>query len=143
MSAWVESKSPTYFAELRSITSALQYYSRFVPHFAAKVDCLFKLQAADSFKWVLQHEQCLRSLLNFRATDAVVRPYSTNTQPTLITDASYLGLGAILEQEGRPVQCVSRRLTKAEQGYPQTLGDESSSEISPQFPVQDIENFPI
>ncbi len=31
----VESKSPTNLAELRSITSALQYYSRFVPHFAA------------------------------------------------------------------------------------------------------------
>ncbi len=30
MSAWVESKSPTNFAELRSITSALQYYSRLV-----------------------------------------------------------------------------------------------------------------
>ncbi len=42
-------------------------------------------------------------------------------QPTLITGASYLGLGAILEQEGRPALCVSRRLTKAEQGYPQTL----------------------
>ncbi len=47
------------------ITSALQYYSRFVPHFTAKADCLFKLQAADSFRWELQHEQCLRSLLNF------------------------------------------------------------------------------
>ncbi len=39
MSAWVESKPPTNFAELRRITSALQYYSRFVPHFAAKADC--------------------------------------------------------------------------------------------------------
>ncbi len=98
MSAWVESKSPTNFAELRSITSALQYYSGFVPYFAAKADCLFKLQTANSFKWELQHEQCLLSLLNFFATDAVVRPYSTNTQPTLITDASYLDLGVILEQ---------------------------------------------
>ncbi len=70
--------------------------------------------AADSFKWELQHEQCLRSLLNFLATDAIVRPYSTNTQQTLITDASYLGLGAILQQEDRPVLYVSRRLTKAE-----------------------------
>ncbi len=33
---------------------------------------------------------------------------------------SYLGLGAILGQEGRPVMCVSRRLTKAGQGYSET-----------------------
>ncbi len=106
MSAWIESKSPPNFAELGSITSALQYHSRFVHSFAAKADCLFNLQAADSFQWELQHEQCLRSLLNFLATGAVERPYSTNIQPTLGTDASYLGLGAIWGQEDRPVQCV-------------------------------------
>ncbi len=84
-------------------------------------DCLFELQTANSFKWELHHNQCLRSLLNFLATDVVVRPYSTKIQPTLITDASYLGIGAFLEHEGRPILCVSRRLTKAEQGYSQTL----------------------
>ncbi len=114
MSTWVESKSPTNIAELGSITSALQYYSRSVPRFAAKGNCLFKLQAANS-------NNALGSLLNFLATDAVVRPYSTTIPPILTTDATYLGLGAILEQEGRSVLCVSRRLTKTEQGNSQTL----------------------
>ncbi len=42
-------------------------------------------------------------------------------RPTLITYALYKGLGAVLEQNGHPVICISRKLTKAEQGYSQTL----------------------
>ncbi|KER28597.1 hypothetical protein T265_04640 [Opisthorchis viverrini] len=38
----------------------------------------------------------------------------------LLFDASPTGLGVILEQNGRPVICASRRLTQAAQGYSQT-----------------------
>ncbi|VDP51602.1 unnamed protein product [Schistosoma curassoni] len=38
----------------------------------------------------------------------------------LITDASPVVIGAVLEQEGRPVICVSRKLTVTKQGYSQT-----------------------
>ncbi len=41
--------------------------------------------------------------------------------PYDITDASYLGLWDVVEQEGRPVICLSRRLSKAEQGYALTM----------------------
>ncbi|KAF5394061.1 hypothetical protein PHET_12305 [Paragonimus heterotremus] len=34
---------------------------------------------------------------------------------TLITDASNVGIGAVLEQEGYPIICISRLLSKAEQ----------------------------
>ncbi len=39
----------------------------------------------------------------------------------MITDASVKGLGGILEQNGLPVICSSRRLAKAEEGYSQTV----------------------
>ena len=49
-----------------------------------------------------------------------LRPFSVSVLPVLITDASSDGLGAVLEQEGRPVICISRQLSKAERGYSQT-----------------------
>ncbi len=67
------------------------------------------------------HEKCLRELLEFLKTEAVIRPFSMKCQPTVITDASVKGLGAILEQKGHPEICISRRLTKAEEGYSQTV----------------------
>ena len=54
------------------------------------------------------------------ASGPALRPFSASTTPVLITDASPDGLGAVLEKEGRPVICVSRRLSKAERGYSQT-----------------------
>lgn len=117
----VQAPSPTTFTSLHSIISAIQYHSRFIPNFAAKADSLFKLQSQTKFYWTDEHEKCLRNLLAFLKTDAVVRPYSMKSKPTLITDASVKGLGAVLEQNGHPVICIARRLTSAEEGYSQTV----------------------
>ncbi|CAH8520976.1 unnamed protein product [Schistosoma guineensis] len=112
--------SPKNLTELRSLVGALQYYSRFIPNFSCRANCLFNILTSNSFKWSEEQESCLRSLLKFLQSDAVLRTYSPNVHSVLITDASPVGIGAVLEQEGRPVICVSRKLTVTEQGYSQT-----------------------
>ncbi|CAH8653056.1 unnamed protein product [Schistosoma rodhaini] len=112
--------SPKNITELRSLVGALQYYSRFIPNFSCRANCLFNILTSNSFKWGEEQESCLRSLLKFLQSDAVLRTYSPSVHSVLITDASPVGIGAVLEQEGRPVICVSRKLSVAEQGYSQT-----------------------
>ncbi|CAH8542619.1 unnamed protein product [Schistosoma intercalatum] len=112
--------SPKNLTELRSLVGALQYYSRFIPNFSCRANCLFNILTSNSFKWSEEQESCLRSLLKFLQSDAVLRTYSPNVHSVLITDASPVGIGAVLEQEGRPVICVSQKLTVTEQGYSQT-----------------------
>ena len=107
-------KSPTNLTELRSILGALQYYSRFISNFSEQASCLFELVSAKSFLWTDVHELTLRKLLKFLASDAILKPFSPKLHSTVITDASPYGIGGILEQEGKPVICVSGRLTKAE-----------------------------
>ncbi|KER24566.1 hypothetical protein T265_07798 [Opisthorchis viverrini] len=120
LSPLVNAPSPSNLSELRSILGALQYYSRFIPNFSQKAYCLFELLSLKTFSWISEHEKTLRSLLNYLKSDAILKPFSAKDHSTVITDASPTGLGVILEQNGRPVICASRRLTQAEQGYSQT-----------------------
>ena len=116
----VNVKSPSNVKELRSIMGAIQYYSRFVPNFAKYAVCLFDLHNADILCRSAEHEASLRQLLSFLNSDAVLRPFSAKLHSTVITDASPTGIAAVLEQEGHPILCISRRLSKAESGYAQT-----------------------
>ncbi|GAA55540.1 retrovirus-related Pol polyprotein from transposon gypsy [Clonorchis sinensis] len=61
-----------------------------------------------------------RLMLNTRLLETVLKPFSTKHHSTVITDASPTGIGTILEQCGRPVICISCRLSKVERGYSHT-----------------------
>ncbi|CAL8071465.1 unnamed protein product [Calicophoron daubneyi] len=116
----INAPSPKNHEQLRSILGGLQYYSRFIPNFSTKANVLFDLQNSKVFNWTSNHEKVLRLLLEFLKTDAILRPFSPKLHTTVITDASPTGIGAVLEQEGKPVVCISRRLSDAEKGYAQT-----------------------
>ena len=109
----VEMQSPSNCCQLRSIMGAIQYYSRFIPNFAGIAECLFELQNAPNFQWNSMHEQTLRKLLAFLNAEAILQPFAPRMHSTLITDASPSGIAAVLEQEGRPVVYISRRLSTA------------------------------
>ena len=120
LSPLIKAPSPTNHEQLRSLLGALQYYSRFIPNFSKTANILFDLQNSKAFNWSPEHEKVLRFLLEFLRTDAILQPFSPKLHTSVITDASPTGIGAILEQEGKPVICISRRLSDAEKGYAQT-----------------------
>ncbi|CAH8602962.1 unnamed protein product [Schistosoma margrebowiei] len=68
--------SPKYLTELSSLVGALQYYSRFIPNFSCRANRLFNILTSNSFKWSEEQESCLRNLLKFLQSDAVLRTYS-------------------------------------------------------------------
>jgi transposase InsO family protein len=97
-----------------------QYYSRFIPDFTIIAEPLFSLQTAKDFIWNSSHLAALQQLKLKLSSNPILRPFSPALKSTVITDASPVGLGAILEQDGYPVICISRRLSSAERGYSQT-----------------------
>jgi hypothetical protein len=121
LSPLINAPSPRNFKELKSTLGAIQYYSKFIPNFARRADPLFVLMSEGSFEWSSNHEVCLRSLYNHLKSNIILTPFSPNLPSTLITDASNIGIGAVLEQQGKPVLFISRRLSVAERGYSQTL----------------------
>ncbi|VDP88484.1 unnamed protein product [Echinostoma caproni] len=97
-------------------------------------DCTFQLATA-----VCKQYQDVRAIiydessLSFNVSDSkqppsrqkrtVSRPFSPQLHSTVITDALPVGIGAVLEQNGHPVLCISRRLTAAKRGHSQTQGE--------------------
>ena len=108
------------FKALRSVMGCLQYYSRFIPQFTTLASPLYDLQSTDEWAWSAEHEEALKRIKLLISQEASLRLYVPGKPTTLVTDASEYGIGGVLEQNGFPVLCVSRRLSKAECNYSQT-----------------------
>ena len=111
---------PTSSKELQSFLGFAQYYAKFVPHFATLAKPLFDTLQMDTFEWTIEadnrYNQLIRSLLGSQ----VLRSFQVGAESEVVVDASEVAIGAVLEQHGHPVLCVSRQLSAAERNYSQT-----------------------
>ncbi|VDP65681.1 unnamed protein product [Echinostoma caproni] len=79
--------------------------------------CVF---GVNSWEWSMECKDILRGLIRCVTDRPVLAPFSPSKPTILITEASDVGIGAELEQEGCPVICISRLLNAVEKGYSQT-----------------------
>ena len=110
----MQAPSPSNMSSLRSWFGVVQFSSRFIPNFTQLLSPLFGIISSQQFKWEQQHEDILRRTLKFLNTQAFLRPFSSKYKPVLTTDASPVSIAAVLEQNGQPVICISRGLSKSE-----------------------------
>jgi hypothetical protein len=69
------------------------------------------------FKWTPECQESFETLKKLTTTDVLILPYIH--KPFLVNcDASYIGLGCVLMQEGRVVAYSSRQLKIHERNYP-------------------------
>ena len=107
--------------QLHSILGCLQYYSRFSKNFAKMAAGLFDLcRKGCEFVWTNEHADALKQLKH-EIFNKKLKPFSMVADNTrLICDASERAIGGMLEQNGSPVICISRKLSPSERGYAQT-----------------------
>jgi transposase InsO family protein len=118
--ALLDAPKPDSAAGLRSFMGFMQYYSKFIPHFSSIAEPLFSLLSEDSYQWESQHTMAYDALLAAVAGGEALCSFDPEKRAQLTVDASEYGLGGILEQDGRMVLCISRRLNTAERNYSQT-----------------------
>ena len=112
---------PNTATEVHQFLGLASYYRRYIPHFANIAAPLNELtQKGIQFRWT---EEC-SSAFNFlkdRLAQAPVLDYpqfESQANPfNLQTDASAIGLGAVLEQDGHVIAYASRALTAPERQY--------------------------
>lgn len=118
----LKASTPKSQDELRSLLGCFQYYSKFLPNFATRAAPLFGLLSRSAKEVTLTGGQLevIEDLKRELASLPKLQPFSLTTKSVVIVDASEKGIGAVLEQDGFPVICVSRKLSKSETSYSQT-----------------------
>lgn len=113
--AWPQ---PTTVSELRSFLGLATYFRKFVQGFATLVRPLHLLtKATATWVWTPACEKAFQGV-KYALTHAPVLAMPDFKKPfEVICDASLVGIGAVLLQEGRPVAFESRKLIPAEVNY--------------------------
>lgn len=117
--------TPTTLRQVRQFLGVASWYRRFIADFSAKVAPLTRLMRKNArWAWTATEEEAFRSIRKALTTAPVLACPDFNQPFTLQTDASTLGLGAVLTQNLDGGECViayaSRTLNQAEKNYSAT-----------------------
>lgn len=116
-------RAPRTKEELRSFLGLVTYVSRFIPNLATESHPLREmLKSAIQFEWNKVHQRSFESLKQSIANIEHLGYYDPRDHTILVTDASGVGLGAVLVQvknnKVRVISYASRSLSETEQRYP-------------------------
>ncbi|KAK1681686.1 hypothetical protein QYE76_042534 [Lolium multiflorum] len=114
-----EWKAPTTQTEVRAFLGLAGYYRRFVEGFSSIARPMTQLLKKDKkFEWTNKCEESFQQLKS-RLTSAPILIMPDITKPfDVYCDASKIGLGCVLMQEGKVISYLSRQLKQHEQNYP-------------------------
>ncbi|KAK1660558.1 hypothetical protein QYE76_048717 [Lolium multiflorum] len=114
-----EWKAPTTQTEVRAFLGLAGYYRRFVEGFSSIARPMTQLLKKDrKFEWTDKCEESFQQL-KLRLTTAPILVMPDITKPfDVYCDASKIGLGCVLMQEGKVISYLSRQLKQHEQNYP-------------------------
>ena len=112
-------KPPRNVTEVRSFLGLAGYYQRFVQGFSVIASSLTTLlRKGVKFKW---HDKCQSSFQRLKEilveAPVLIQPTS-GREYTVYSDASRIGLGCVLMQDGKVVAYASRQLKPHHQNYP-------------------------
>ena len=117
-------EAPTTKKEVRSFLGLVSFYRRFIPNMAEKavpLTDLTKKQASSKVKWTEECQHAFDDLKACLSSQPVCVLPDLSQEFVLRTDASDVGLGAVLLQSSdgdlRPVAYASRKLLPAEKNY--------------------------
>ncbi|XP_061373527.1 uncharacterized protein LOC133315866 [Gastrolobium bilobum] len=110
ISAMMDWPKPKNVKQLRGFIGLTGYYRRFICHYATLAAPLTELLKSESFKWTEEADKAFQ-LLKETMTSTPVLILPDFSLPFMVeTDASSIGIGAVLLQNNRPISFFSKKL---------------------------------
>ena len=117
--AIVNWKPPQNVTEVRSFLGLAGYYRRFVQGFSVIASSLTRLlRKGVKFEWDDKCQSSFKRLKEILVEAPVLIQSTSGRDYTVYSDASRIGLGCVLMQDGKVVAYASRQLKPHEQNYP-------------------------
>ena len=123
--AVLKAREPATVSEVRSFLRLVNFCSRFIPDLATTAEPLRQLTRKDvAFSWGNDQKTAFKHVKEKLGDAETLAYFDVNAMTQLVTDASPVGLGAVLiqEQKGnrRVIAYASRSLSNVERRYSQT-----------------------
>lgn len=113
--------TPTTVSDLRQFLGLANYFRKFILAYAATARPLNDLlKEGTGYQWTDGCQEAFDLIKEKLATAPVLRVSDPALPYELISDASIVGTGAVLLQEGRPIAFTSAKLSPAERNYSTT-----------------------
>ena len=112
---------PQDVGQLRSFLGLTNYFRKFLKNYSAVVAPLTRLTGkTKQWQWTTECQKAFTMVKEMLVKAPVLVLPDFSKPFTVVTDASELGIGAVLLQEDHPVAFESRKLSSAEQAYSTT-----------------------
>ena len=109
--------TPTTTFDVRSFHGLAQFYRRFVRNFSSLAAPLTDLLKLNRFEWNATAERAFQQIKVALTTAPVLRLPDFDKLFDVATDASGLGIGAVLSQELHPISFFSEKLSEPKSRY--------------------------
>ncbi|KAG0435658.1 Retrovirus-related Pol polyprotein from transposon 17.6 [Dictyocoela muelleri] len=103
--------------DLRKFIGMINYDRIFIPNLSERLKPFYEILEMNSFKWNDEFSKLFDNIKNKWCESLTLYIPDPNKRYCLETDASEIGLGGVLKQEGRPIAYVSRLLKGSEKNY--------------------------
>ena len=111
---------PEDVTEVRRLCGMVQYLARYMPNLADDLEPIHQLTRKDvEFNWSKECDDAFKRLKQKMSNSPVLGYYNPEEELVLQVDSSEKGLGAVLLQEGKPLEYPSRNLRTNERKWSQ------------------------